>query len=101
MTLGSQKCQLRLSRRMWLLPLRFLAMIHCTLYQKGHMKPFSHSVTDQLMFGGCDKPNSFFKCNWAFGHNWLGENAHAGVGGKGLACQKAGRVCSCVKDLKF
>lgn len=71
----------------------FLAVIHCTPCSKGHIKPFSHSTADQL-FGGCHMPISFFKLYWAFGHNWPGENAHAGVGGKGLACQKAGRVFS-------
>lgn len=46
-------------------------------------------------------PNCFFKLNWAFGCLWPGENAHGGVGGKGLACQKVGRVCSCARYLKF
>lgn len=37
-------------------------------------------MADQLMFEGCDKPNSSLKLNWAFGRSWPGENAHAGVG---------------------
>lgn len=57
-------------------------------------------MADQLMFGGCDMPSSSFKLNWAFGHSWPGENAHARVGGS-LAHQKAGTACSCVTNLKF
>lgn len=58
-------------------------------------------MADQFMLGGCDTPNFFFILNWDFGYKRLGENAHAGVGGKGLACQKVGRVCSCVRYLNL
>jgi len=58
-------------------------------------------MADQFMFGGCDMPNFFFIFNWDFGDKWVGENAHAGVGGKGLTCQKVGRVSSCVRYLNL
>lgn len=77
MTVGSQKGQLRLSRRIWQLPLWFLAVIHCTPYKKAILSLLG--MADQLMFGDSDMPSSSFKLNWAFGHSWPGENAHAGV----------------------
>lgn len=76
-------------------------MVHCTACEEGHVRSFNHSMADQFKFGSCGVPKSFFKLNWAFGHKWPGENAHAGVRGKCLTCQKVGRVCSCVRYLKF
>lgn len=70
-------------------------MVHCTACEEGHVRSFNHSMADQFTFGSCGLPNSFFKLNWAFGHKWSGENAHAGVRGKGLTCQKVGSLFLC------